>query len=973
MRCTLLFCLNLLLTAATAQPSSGLDARLLRWRAQLPTLGPEAVLDSCVGAFAGAATPVQTAALHSLQGTALRMAGRLAEALAAHRLALRLRLRYLGARHEETANSYQNIANCYINLDAVAQAREYYLRSLAIKNTLFKADDVQMIPLYHNLGNCFQRDQNTGRAVFYLTRALQAGEKAYGPDSPRLLETLGYLGAAWSAPAPEKALVPLRRAIRIGEQVRDTAALALLYNNLGVALLSQGAYPEARAAFDQSIRLYSALPHPDLVEYGNCLQNKGSALLRLRDADGALQAFNAARPFFSRESDQAALLQNMGLAYRYRGEAAYAIDLLNEALNLLPATAPAALRAGILLNLGDAYLDLRQAGSAAAALYYFEQALSVARGAFVARCWNKIGLAHLENSQYDAAEAAFQRALSAQPEPAVAFALWINRARLAERLTRLDRMRDCLQAAAAVLHTANAPERYPYEQTSLQVAQATLMYRIAGQSNRASDWLATLEKALPAIKLVEGLKQYQQEEAAFWAVRNDFYDAYGVAVAALCALGRQEEAFGMTERAKGYFFKRLTGKELPAQNPSLPTLPEVQALLQPNQVMPVYHWSLDRIFAFVIRRNRMSVVSIPVDTALTGQLTQFFAVCTKPPDQLPDRQQEPAYRRMVELGHVLYRHIVAPLNLQPGEDLLIAPDGGLHYLPFEALMTAPVPAAQAARCRNHPYLVRQHTVGYVHSAAVFVALRRRPSSTASKRLLVMAPDFTHSRQGLRPLLHNQAEGKTVADIGKGDLWLGNQALKNTFIWEAPQYRILYLATHGEAFDRAPERSFLAFSEPADSTEPSLLRVQDMDTLHLDAELGVLSACRTAIGRLYRGEGFLSITRTMQEIGIRSTIASLWNVDDQQSPKLMRLLMQGLAKGASKPQALAQAKCAYLDEASHIKAHPFYWAGLLSSGDERPLSAGDGKIWLYGCIIAGIALFFLTGYVIRGRMLQSIRK
>lgn len=967
MRWSLLFCCNILCIAATAQQVAGLDARLARWRSSLPALGPEAVLDSCARALGQPAHPAQVAALHSLQGSALRMAGRLEEALAQHRHALRLRLRHLGERHEETANSYQNIANCYFNFDSIAKAKACYLRSLAIKKRIFKPDDAQMIPLYNNLGNCFQRDQNADRAVFYLSLALKAGEKAFGPESPRLLETLGYLGGALSIPAPEKAITFLQRAIGIGESGRDTAALALLYNNLGVAQLSRGAFPDARAAFEQGLRFYGALPNPDPTEYGNCWQNKGSALLRLRDADGALLAFKNAGALFRSESDRAALLQNMGLAYRHRGEAARAIDVLNEALNLCPPEAPTALRTGILVNLGDAYLDLRASGNTVAALHYYQQALSEARGTFTARCWNKIGLARLDRKEYAAAAAAFQKALASRPEPAVAFAIWINQAQAAGRQHLLARMGECLSAAATSLGNRGMPEQYPYEKAILLAMEATWRHHIARQSGLASEWQLALDQAMQAIDQAEGLKQYQQEETAFWVVRDDFYEAYSVAVAAFCALERQEEAFAMTERAKDYLFKRLLGKGLSTDKLNLPALPEIQALLHTNQTLLAYHWGVDRIFTFMIRGEGLSVVSIPTDTILPRQIVQFFESCTNPPDRLPDREQEAAYQQIADLGYVLFRRLVAPLSLRSEEDLLIAPDAGLHYLPFEALLTAPVPPQQATRCRSHPYLMRRFSIAYVHSAAVFVALRRKAPSAAANPLLVMAPDFTHNRRGLQPLLHNQEEGKMVAQMSGGDLFSGTQAQKDRFVREAAQYRMLYLATHGEAFDQAPERSFLAFSEPPDSTEDGLLRVRDLDTLHLDADLGVLSACRTAIGRLYRGEGFLSITRTLQAIGIRAVVASLWNVDDQQSPKLMGLLVQGLNQGLSKSQALTQAKCTYIDRASHIKAHPFYWAGLLCSGDERPLPARARPVWLYiGSILFGLAVLNQAVRIIRAR-------
>lgn len=966
MRLFALFCLLLLLTPVQGQKTKLSDAQLAHWRALLPQLGPTAILDSCAKALRGPASRLQTAALYSLQGSALRMAGQLPEALERHRRALQLRRQSLGEQHEDTANSYQNMANCYFYLDELEAAKMHYLKSLAIKTGVLGADNPALILLYNNLGNCYQRDQNPEKAVFYLEKALRIAEKAHDATNDQVRETLGNLGVALSQQNPGAAVPYFERAIAIAQERGDTAALALLHNNLGVAHLYMGAYPAASADFETAARYYSALANPDPIEYGNCLQNKGSALLRLRDASGALQSFGQAFPFFQRPVDQAGLLQNMGLAYRYRGDASKAIDLLNEALNLLPETGTAVLRSGILVNLGDCYLDLRQKQSAQAALIYFEKARVAVQhtpGPALARCWNKIGVAHLSMGNHGAAEAAFQRALNQDPGPAIAFAAWINLAETAERAQAPATAQTCLRHAAEVLvaQTGKAVH-YPYEQAMLQAASATLQYRAALKSKKTADWTKALQMALATMEQVAQLKNYQQEEEAFWAARDDFYDAYSIAVAAYHALGQAEEALMVAERAKDYFFRRLLQSEK-LQNPELPSLSAVQALLHDRQTIVAYHWGIDQIFAFVIRRDHMDLVPLPADTSLVEQLEQFFMACAVPPDKLPDHQQMPAYRSLTSLGHALYQRLLAPLSLRPEEDLLLVPDAGLHYLAFEALLTAPVAEAAISRCRSHPYLIRKHTVGYVHSTAVFVALRGGHPSAAPRSMLTMAPDFTGNGNNLRLLLHSQAEGGSVHQIMGGDVWLGQEALKATFLREAPHYRVLYLATHGEAYDREPGRSFLAFSEPPGRPRDALLPVQEMDSLSLDADLGVLSACRTAIGRLYRGEGFLSITRSLQVIGIRAVVASLWNVDDQQSPKLMRLLMQGLKNGLDKPAALAAAKCTYLDEASHIKAHPFYWAGLLTMGNDRPIASQRHAGWLWGVVALGL---LLIAYWVYGR-------
>src|SRR5690606_4920209 len=166
------------------------------------------------------------------------------------------------------------------------------------------------------------------------------------------------------------------------------------------------------------------------------------------------------------------------------------------------------------------------------------------------------------------------------------------------------------------------------------------------------------------------------------------------------------------------------------------------------------------------------------------------------------------------------------------------------------------------------------------------------------------------------------------------------------------YRILLLSTHGQLNDRIPDRSYVAFTQNPDSAENALY-VAEIYNLALFADLVILSACQTASGKLYRGEGLMSISRAFQIAGARAMTASLWDVTDSKSPFIVGTFLQYLKEGHSKSNALARAQCAYLDGAAGLEAHPYYWAGFVSVGDDRPLFAGGKKWWFIAGGIAAI--------------------
>ena len=114
---------------------------------------------------------------------------------------------------------------------------------------------------------------------------------------------------------------------------------------------------------------------------------------------------------------------------------------------------------------------------------------------------------------------------------------------------------------------------------------------------------------------------------------------------------------------------------------------------------------------------------------------------------------------------------------------------------------------------------------------------------------------------------------------------------------------------------------------------SFLRLNDIYNLKLDAELVVLSACETALGREVRGEGLIGLTQGFMTAGARSVVASLWQVPDRATAELMRrfygyMLDEGLAPAA----ALRKAQLA--SAAERRWSDPYFWGGFVLVGDWR---------------------------------------
>jgi len=137
-------------------------------------------------------------------------------------------------------------------------------------------------------------------------------------------------------------------------------------------------------------------------------------------------------------------------------------------------------------------------------------------------------------------------------------------------------------------------------------------------------------------------------------------------------------------------------------------------------------------------------------------------------------------------------------------------------------------------------------------------------------------------------------------------------------------------------EHLPLNSGLALTipdKPKQGQENGLLQAWEIfEQLRLDADMVVLSACQTGLGKEVKGEGLIGLTRALQYAGARSIVASLWNVDDLKTSELMKQLYQQLEKGKSKDEALRAAQLSLIN--SRTGSHPFFWAAFSLIGDWR---------------------------------------
>jgi CHAT domain-containing protein len=259
-------------------------------------------------------------------------------------------------------------------------------------------------------------------------------------------------------------------------------------------------------------------------------------------------------------------------------------------------------------------------------------------------------------------------------------------------------------------------------------------------------------------------------------------------------------------------------------------------------------------------------------------------------------------------------------------------------IPFDALVQP-----------NGNRFVQSHTITTASSSSTEVYLRKAPASgTAGVPALLGVGGLPYDALNTKiALTRGYADGElgnlpasgdeVVAAAGffktaRNTLLLGaagtENAFKNATVRRPPQ--IIHLAVHGVANREHPDKAGLLFLSDRVASEDGVLYPHEIVQLPLAADLVVLSACDTAVGKLQGQEGVANLSRAFLVAGARTVVSTLWSVDDMFSLYLMRRFYEQLSAGRKRADALVYAKRDMIRKFGP-RATPYYWAGFVMEG------------------------------------------
>jgi len=879
---------------------------------------------------------------------------------------------------EALGESYQ-----YANEMARAEAS---FRSALEAGEAAWGDSLQVAGTLSKLGNLLRLQSRLDEAEQLQRRALEIRQHLT-PGSLEVADSLHQLFLVAFGRKDSKAMSELYERARaiLERRPPDSLAMADTLNDLGLLELDRHREAEAAVAFERALAILERRS-PDSIPVATSLARLGLVVRYLGDPESAeelLQRALAIRRKLAPESlGTAAILGNSGMIALERGDLAAAADDFQRSLEIWAKAAPKGPEVASSLNFLGNVARLR--GEVDEAWNLHHRALKISER-FPNRYLEAASLSHLgkvaeARGDLKLAVGFHERALAIYTRLAPGT---IDDAQTLQQLGRLvHRAHKLDQAAQLFARAIHALESQVGRlggsqdlQTSFRAGHEEI-YRDALELElerghaAAAFHLLELSRARGFLTLLaeRDLTFSGDLPAALESSRRDNAARYDQT---LRELARWTPAAGETARES---FLHELGRlrrerdeiaiEIRKASPRLAALRQPQPLdlaaarkaLDPGTLALSYSVGKEQTALFAVtREGGLRVKILPVgEERLRRDVDRFL--------ERVRSQETPT-----ALARSLYRDLIGPVAdlVERSARVLILPDGPLHRLPFGALI------------RDHKgggphlgqYLAEWKPLHSALSLTVYGTLRagREPSRSATAGLVAFGdPRYPaglapagESREALRhapglrsfdwkPLPYSRREVERIAALyPRARLYLGEEATEERAKTATREARVLHLAAHGYLDDRTPLDSALVLAIPEELSADrgnGLLQVWEIfESVRLDADLVVLSACESALGREQSGEGLIGLTRAFQYAGARSVVASLWNVTDQVTAELMVRFHRHLVAGLPKDEALRAARVELIHQPVRITtaggqtvetdaAAPFFWAAFELFGD-----------------------------------------
>ena len=850
-----------------------------------------------------------------------------------------------------------SIGDTYARLNEFREALDYFNQTLALASTLGDARLEAGAANY--AGAVLDTLADVGKALEHFHRALKlAREVGWRLAEANALNNIGKIyndAADW-----QKALEYYHQALPIIKSLGSKRNEAVILNNIGIVYNLSGEQEKALDYLQQSLALYRAVGEKDSEAY--TLVNIGRVYVRMSEFQKALDQYQQAQAIQKQNGIQAQegeTLGEMGVAYAAQGQIDKALEYQRQAVESQHKAGNLRREALALTNLGKVYNLLEQPDKA---LEQFNQALAIVRSidASVAAAALE-GIARAEQKRGNLAGA---------------------RKQITESLALIETVRarsSSLQMRAS--YRASVEKAYEFyidvlmQQHAANPAQGYDAHALqASERGRARSLLEQLNEAQIDIRqgVDSGLIEKERDLSRVLnakAQREMQLKLRKASTEELAALQKEISALEDEYQQVQAEIRKTSPQYSALTQPQLLGLKEIQQQLDPNSVLLEYSlgeahsylWAVtpDSLKSYVLpKREEIQKIAQQVYQSLVAR---SVVKSLETVDQRKERIAQ-ADEQFKQSASELSRLILAPAAAELGSKrLIVVPDGALQYVPFAALSVSSLTP-----------LILDHEVVSLPSASAFAVQRqnlaaRKPApkgvaviadpvfsptdprlkipgaetdATASTRIIEHLPSGANGGQASIPRLpFTRWEADQILAVAPAGANLkaldfyANRSIATS--GELSNYRYVHFATHGYLDTTRANLSAIVLSMVDANGKPQdgFLRTHDIYNLKLPAELVVLSACETGLGKDVQGEGLEGLTRGFMYAGARRVVMSLWNVNDKATASLMQRLYTGMLRGNKTPAAALRAAQIEMLRTKQWQS-PYYWAAFMMQGEWR---------------------------------------
>ncbi|MFL6286663.1 MAG: CHAT domain-containing protein [Pyrinomonadaceae bacterium] len=894
------------------------------------------------------------------------------------------------------AQALNNIGEIYYSLSELEKSLQCFSASAELWTAV---GDRRGLALAHlNMGYSYTDSGDLTEAQKNYRRSLELWQEVGDRRGEAL--ALTALGGIYSFTGDRQLALDFHsKALRLFHAIGNRQGEAAALNGLGQAHEDLSDYRAALDSYQQALDLYSAIGNVDFTALNHYYV--GRTFYALGDIAHARASYQRALELSRAVGDrqiEAHVIKGQSVIYVAENNYPAALRQLRQALKIYGAVGD---RRGLAYSLNDIGYIERKTGLPQESMTYFRRALGLIKACQdrrgEAQVLYNMALAGRDLGNFDEARALARESISIiesarervdnQSLRTSFFATAHKHYELyIDLLMQLHQQRpDAGYAAAAFLANEHARARSLLD---------TLTWGRSGEDDGRAGLLAQEQELHQRL---EAKEEYRTR------LLSGGGEAKKVS-AEIDALSQEREAVLARIRAEAPRYATLT-------EPGLVRLEDIQAELRDGNTL-LLELSLgdERSYLWAVGKDSLTGHELPGRAELERAADTVYDLLSKrrrddeegaASKAKPGRPDGPAYPEEVSALSQMVLGPVAP-SLS-SKKLLLVMDGALQRIPFDAL---PVPGT----LDEQRIILADHEVVGLPSASILAAIRRegaRPTPDAGAVAVLADPVFdkddprvngARGRQtGAGPLdeaseryLRNAlTEGHSGGDSPppiprlpgslreakaimavvpphEGMMAVGFEANRALVTGEdLRRYRIVHFATHGVFDSERPEMSGLVFSLVDEKGMPQngYLRLRDIYTLDLPADLVVLSACRTGLGRNIQGEGPIGLTRGFIYAGSKSVIASLWKVDDASTAELMRHFYSALIKDGLPPAAALRAAKEAVRAQERWRA-PYFWAGFVLQGEYEGNFArvdnGASK-WRVAAVVLGAALLLSAGF------------